>query len=136
MNKYEIMLITDPNFDEKDFSNFINSIFKNSKLKIEKMERTELAYEINKSKTASYYLVTGEASGDDVNELTRKVNITKQVWRVMSVNLDTEKGLDRKANPKRIRRPMNMRRNYENNRPSNSGEKKEINKSSVKTTDK
>lgn len=103
MSKYEIMLILDPTSDEKVISEIVKSTFKSKEAQIEKMERTDLAYEINKSKTANYFVVNVSATGDEINEFTRKSNITKSIWRIMSVNLDTEKGLQRK--PKKFRKP-------------------------------
>lgn len=105
MNKYEIMLILDPNSDEKTVSELVNSTFKDKDFKIEKLERTELAYEINKSKTGKYMLINAKASGEEINEFTRKANIAKNIWRMISINLDTEKGLNRKAKPKRVKKP-------------------------------
>ena len=62
MSKYEIMLILDPNSDEKIVSEIAKSTFSSKELKVEKLERTELAYEINKSKTAIYMLINVVAS--------------------------------------------------------------------------
>lgn len=106
MSKYEIMLIIDPNSDEKNVSEIANSTFKSKDLKIEKLERTELAYEINKSKTGSYFLITVAAIGEEINEFTRKANIAKNIWRMLSVNLDSEKGLNRKVKPKKHKRVL------------------------------
>lgn len=110
MSNYEIMLILDPNSDDKIVSEIANSTFASKSLKIEKLERKELAYEINKSKTAIYYLVKVNASGEEINEFTRKTNIAKNIWRTLSINLDQEKGLNRKAKPKKVRKPF-VRRN-------------------------
>lgn len=77
MAKYEIMLILDPKEDIKVAENIVNEVFKNAKFT--KMDRTELAYEINKSKTATYALVEVEANGAEVKELTRRSNITKSI---------------------------------------------------------
>ncbi len=125
MSNYEIMLIIDPKSDEKVASEIAKSTFKSKDVKIEKLERTELAYEINKSKTAIYVLVNVKATGDEINEFTRKANITKTIWRILSINLDSEKGLNRKAKPKKVRRPMSF-----SNRRSN-GEKNNFETSST-----
>lgn len=109
MSKYEIMLIIDPNSDEKNISEIAKSTFSSKDLKVEKLERTELAYEINKSKTGLYFLITVNATGEEINEFTRKANIAKNVWRMLSVNLDSEKGLNRKIQPKRSKRILNKK---------------------------
>lgn len=138
MSKYEIMLILDPTSDEKVISEIVKSTFKSKEVQIEKMERTDLAYEINKSKTASYFVVNVSATGDEINEFTRKSNITKSIWRIMSVNLDTEKGLQRK--PKKFRKPNpNFRKpnpermNQENNSNSENKTSKRKNFNSEQT---
>lgn len=140
MSKYEIMLILDPTSDEKVISEIVKSTFKSKEAQIEKMERTDLAYEINKSKTANYFIINVSATGDEINEFTRKSNITKSIWRIMSVNLDTEKGLQRK--PKKFRKPNpNFRKpnsekmNQENNsNPENKiSKRKNYNSEQAKT---
>lgn len=88
MAKYEIMLILDPKEDIKVAETLVNETFKNAKF--EKMDRTELAYEINKSKTATYVLVNVEAKASEVKEFIRRANILKTLWRHLVVNLDTE----------------------------------------------
>lgn len=130
MSKYEIVLILDPSSDEKVISEIANSVFKSKDLKIEKLERTELAYEINKSKTAAYYLVTVTATGEENNEFIRKVNISKNVWRSLSINLDNEKGINRKAKPKKIKKPYIRKGNAVNTevQDSNKTEKLTANK--------
>ena len=128
MSKYEIMLILDPNSDEKVVSEIAKSTFKSKSVKVERLERTELAYEINKSKTAIYVLVNVEATGEEINEFMRKANITKNIWRSLSINLDTEKGLNRKAKPKKIKRQFGKRNFAEK---TNNEEVQEV----VKTTE-
>lgn len=116
MSNYEIMLILDPNSDEKIIFELAKSTFK-SEAKIEKLERTELAYEINKSKTALYFLVNVQCLGQEINEFTRKVNITKNIWRILSINLSTEKGLNRKVKPKKFKKNINFsKKPRENNK--------------------
>ena len=127
MAKYEIMLILDPKSDDQVISEIAKSSFKNASFELQKLERTELAYEIKKSKTAFYYLLNTEATGVEINEFLRKVNIAKNIWRVLSLNLDTERGLHRKAKPKRVRRPFVRRPQMTNQQnqaagPNNSGE--------------
>lgn len=123
MSNYEIMLILDPKSDDKIITEIANSSFLTSKeFEIKKLERTELAYEIKKSKTAFYYLVTAKATGDEINEFLRKANIAKNIWRTLSINLDSEKGLNRKAKPKRVRRPFVRRNQNQMARNNNSNQ--------------
>jgi ribosomal protein S6 len=79
MSKYEIMLILDPSSNSQIAQEICESTFKSSDLKVEKLETTELAYKINKSKNAIYILINVSATGEEVIEFTRKCNITKVV---------------------------------------------------------
>lgn len=107
MSKYEIMLILDPSSSTQIAQEICDATFKSSKdLKVAKLENTELAYKINKSKTAIYVLINVSASGEEIIEFTRKCNITKTIWRQLVINLDSEKGLNRKANPKKVKKPF------------------------------
>ncbi|MGL5205033.1 MAG: 30S ribosomal protein S6 [Metamycoplasmataceae bacterium] len=107
MSKYEIMLILDPSSSTQIAQEICDSTFKSSKdLKVTKLENTELAYKINKSKSALYVLINVSATGEEIIEFTRKCNITKTIWRQLAVNLDSEKGLNRKANPKKVKKPF------------------------------
>lgn len=134
MNKYEIMLILDPNSDEKNISELVNSTFKNKDFKIEKLERTELAYEINKSKTGKYMLINAKASGEEINEFTRKANIAKNIWRMISINLDTEKGLNRRAKPKKVKKPIFGPRKFQQDQQGEKTNKEFVNKTNRKET--
>ena len=106
MSKYEIMLILDPSSNSQIAQEICDTIFLSKDAKIKKLENTELAYKINKSKNAIYILINVSATGEEVIEFTRKCNITKVIWRQMVINLDSEKGLNRKANPKKIKKPF------------------------------
>lgn len=137
MSNYEIMLILNPTSDEKIVHEIAKSTFSSKEVKIEKMERTELAYEINKSKIATYILVNVKASGAEINEFSRKANITKNIWRILSLNLDTEKGLNRKAKPKRIKRNSSLLNKKSNeNQTQQDKEKKEVEKVETQSLDK
>ena len=64
---------------EESTGETLYQVNKSKEAQIEKMERTDLAYEINKSKTANYFVVNVSATGDEINEFTRKSNITKSI---------------------------------------------------------
>ncbi|OYD27118.1 small subunit ribosomal protein S6 [Mycoplasma testudineum] len=105
MIKYEIMMILAPATDEKVAKDLLESTFKSGGIeKFEVMDRTELAYEINKSKTAKYVLaiVNSNNATEELSEFTRKVNINKVIWRKMVVNLTTERGLGKENVPMKI----------------------------------
>lgn len=102
MAKYEIMLIVDPKEDIKNVETLVKEVFKDGLKKFTKMDRKDLAYPINKSNTAQYVLIDADTTGVDVKELTRRVNITKTIWRQMAINLDQERAMDSLKNMKKF----------------------------------
>ena len=102
MAKYEIMIIVDPKEDVKIVETMVQNVFGSGLKKFTKMDKTELAYPINKSNTAQYILVDADATGNEIKEFTRRVNITKTIWRQLSINLDTERALDSLKNMKKF----------------------------------
>ncbi|TDV24077.1 SSU ribosomal protein S6P [Mycoplasmopsis mustelae] len=103
MNKYEIMMIVNPKVDVKVAFDLLSDVFGQGVKKAEKLDRHELAYEINKSKHAQYVLALVEANADSPKEFTRRVNITKEIWRTLVINLDSEKGLTPKKESKHLK---------------------------------
>lgn len=103
MNKYEIMLIVDPKADVKIAFDLLSDVFGKGVQKAEKLERNELAYEINKSKHGQFVLALVEADSKTPNEFTRRTNIIKEIWRTLIVNLDSEKGLNSTKSTKNFR---------------------------------
>ena len=93
MPKYEIMIITDPQRDASETEKLVKDVFGND-IKFNKLDNTELAYEINKSKVASYFLVEADTDGAAVKEFTRRVNIEKTIWRQLAINLDSERQME------------------------------------------
>lgn len=94
MAKYEIMIIADPKEDIKTIETMVKDVFGTGMNKFTKMDRTKLAYPINKSNTATYILVDAETTGEAIKEFTRRVNITKTIWRQLAINLDSERAVD------------------------------------------
>ena len=94
MANYEIMIIADPKEEIKNIELLINDVFGTNLKSFKKMDRTELAYPINKSNTAQYILVNVNCSGDEVKEFARKVSISKTIWRHLTINLDDERAKD------------------------------------------
>lgn len=124
MAKYEIMLILAPGEKIEVASKLATDVFGEETVKkVEKLERTELAYPINKSKIATYVLINLEAEETKVSEFVRLSNIIKTIWRVLIINLDSEKGLNRKVTVKKVKpkpafkKPYNRRPEGEQRRP-------------------
>ena len=84
MNKYESVIIVNPNVDEegikaleKKFTDIINN---DGKLeKIDNLGKRKLAYEVKKNNEGIYLVLTFEANADLIEELQRNYRITDEV---------------------------------------------------------
>ncbi|MGX9394901.1 30S ribosomal protein S6 [Mycoplasma sp. 1781] len=119
MSKYEIMILVNPTSTEESVKDLIFSVLDEKNTKFERLERTELAYPINKLTRATYFLILTSAQPELIKELTRKFNIDKSIIRSLIINLNSEKGLK----PRKQRRFT--KRNFENRRPFDKNESKE-----------
>ena len=106
MPNYEIMLILDPKSDISVANTIAKDVFGQGVKKSEKMDRTELAYKINNSNTAIYMLMNIDTEPQNIAEFNRKINITKDIWRALVINLDEEKA-NKIAKPRPERRSFN-----------------------------
>ncbi len=102
MANYEIMIIVDPKENLKNVELLSKEVFKDGLKKFTKMERTDLAYPINNSTIANYFLLNVESNGQEVKEFSRKVNISKTIWRHLAINLDTERAIESLKNMKKF----------------------------------
>ena len=90
MNKYESIIIVNPNLDEagqkaieEKFTGLINE---NGKVEsVENMGKKKLAYEIKKCKEATYILFNFEAKPDSIKELERVYRITDDIMKFIVV---------------------------------------------------
>ncbi len=94
MAKYEIMLVLDPKADSAIIENQAKEVFGGA-AEVKKLDNTDLAYEINKSMTGQFFLLTVESEGSNIQEWNRRSNITKEIWRNLVINLSTEAGYDK-----------------------------------------
>ena len=89
MANYELMFIIDPSLSEEDKTSRIDnfkSIIEKFSAKVEKEEiigEQKLAYKINKSTTGFYVLLDLEMNGEEIKNISKEVNLEKQVWRYM-----------------------------------------------------
>lgn len=120
MAKYEIILVLAPTENISLAEKIAKDVFGEGVKKVEKLERTELAYTINKSNTGIFVLLNVETEEENIAEFVRRTNIQKTIWRTLVINLDSEKGLNRKTTPKKVRTPY-VRKTYNNN-PQNSNQ--------------
>jgi small subunit ribosomal protein S6 len=93
---YEVMFIIRPDAAEEDIDKLIagftttvtngGGVVKN----VEKMGRRKLAYLVRKFNDGNYVLLTIEAGGPVVLELERRLRVTEQVIKFITVRIDEE----------------------------------------------
>lgn len=90
MNKYESVIIVNPNLEEesiknliKKFSDLINT--EGTVTSVEEMGKRKLAYEIQKQKEGFYVVIKFEAKPELIAELERNYRITDEVIKFMVV---------------------------------------------------
>jgi len=90
MNKYESVVIVNPNLEEesiknlvKKFSDLINTDGKVTS--VEEMGKRKLAYEIKKLKEGFYVVLKFEAKPELIAELERNYRITDEVMKFMVI---------------------------------------------------
>ena len=93
MNKYESVVIINPNVDEEGikaliskFSDLINSDGKVEK--VDELGKKKLAYEISKNKEGFYAVFYFEANTSLISELERNYRITDEVIKFMTIKVE------------------------------------------------
>ena len=93
MNKYESVVIINPNVDEegvkslvKKFTDLINTDGKVEK--VDELGKKKLAYEVQKNKEGYYLVFYFEANPNLISELERNYRITDEVIKFMSVKVE------------------------------------------------
>ena len=92
MNKYESVIIVNPNVEEgikaleKKFTDIINN---DGKLeKIDNLGKRKLAYEVKKNNEGIYLVLTFEANADLIEELQRNYRITDEVIKFIVIRIE------------------------------------------------
>lgn len=90
MNKYESVIIVNPNLEEesvknliKKFSDLINT--DGTVASVEEMGKRKLAYEIKKQKEGFYIVFKFEANPELISELERNYRITDEVMKFIVI---------------------------------------------------
>lgn len=90
MNKYESVIIVNPNLEEesvknliKKFSDLINT--DGTVASVEEMGKRKLAYEIKKQKEGFYTVFKFEAKPELISELERNYRITDEVMKFIVI---------------------------------------------------
>ena len=93
---YEVMFILRPDVVEEDADKLIAGFSTNvtngggTVKTVDKMGRRKLAYTVQKFNDGFYVLLTIEASGPVVLELERRLRVTEQVIKFITVRIDEE----------------------------------------------
>jgi small subunit ribosomal protein S6 len=90
MNKYESIIIVNPNVDEEGLkaleTKFTGLINENGKVEsVENLGKKRLAYDIKKHKEATYMLFNFEANPSSIAELERIYRITDEIIKFIVV---------------------------------------------------
>ena len=90
MNKYESVIIVNPNVDEAGLKaleeKFTGLINENGKVEsVENMGKKRLAYEIKKFKEGTYMLFNFESNPDSIKELERVYRITDDIIKFIVI---------------------------------------------------
>lgn len=87
MRHYEVMVILDPDVEERAISPLIENflaVVREGKGKVEKVDtwgRRRLSYEINKKPEGIYSVIDLQAEPEVVKELDRQMNLSESVLR-------------------------------------------------------
>lgn len=93
MNKYESVVIINPNVDEEGVKSLVEkfSALINNDGKVEKVDslgKRKLAYEVKKQKEAYYEVFHFEANPELISELERNYRITDEVIKFMTMKVE------------------------------------------------
>lgn len=93
MNKYESVVIINPNVDEEGIKSLVQKFetLINTDGKVEKAEelgKRRLAYEVKKNKEGYYVIFHFEANTSLIAELERNYRITDEVIKFMTIKVD------------------------------------------------
>ena len=93
MNKFESVIIINPNLDEEGIKSIIQKftglINTDGKLeKVDEMGKRKLAYEVQKNKEGNYVVFYFEANPSLISELERNYRITDEIIKFMTVKVE------------------------------------------------
>ena len=111
MRVYEVLFIINPNTEEADVEALVaqlSDIATNQGArvaKVDRMGRRRLAYPIQKSNEGIYIVLTIEGTGSEIAELERRMRVSDQVIRYITVRIDEDL---KRADKFRARRAARM----------------------------
>ncbi len=107
---YEVVFIIDPATGEEDTTRLVENLQKivtdqgGAITKSESMGRRQLAYKIGRSNEGHFMLFEIEGTGGEIAELERRMRVSDQVMRYLTVRVDEDRRRAEKLKDRRIRK--------------------------------
>jgi small subunit ribosomal protein S6 len=107
---YEVVFIVDPSTQEDDLTRLTDGLQGivtdqgGTVTKSEVMGRRQLAYRIGRSNEGIYVLFEVEGTGKEIAELERRMRVSDQVMRYLTVRVDEERQRAEKLRARRSRK--------------------------------
>jgi small subunit ribosomal protein S6 len=107
---YEVVFIVDPSTQEDDLTRLTDGLRGivtdqgGTVTKSEVMGRRQLAYRIGRSNEGIYVLFEVEGTGREISELERRMRVSDQVMRYLTVRVDEERRRAEKLKARRARK--------------------------------
>src|SRR5918912_647825 len=107
---YEVVFIVDPSTQDEDLTRLTDGLKGivtdqgGTITKSEVMGRRQLAYKIGRSNEGIYVLFEVEGTGSEIAELERRMRVSDQVMRYLTVRVDEERRRAEKLKTRRTRK--------------------------------
>ena len=107
---YEVVFIIDPATGEEDSTRLIENLQKivtdqgGTITKSESMGRRQLAYKIGRNTEGNYMLFEIDGTGREIAELERRMRVSDQVMRYLTVRVDEDRRRAEKLKERRARK--------------------------------
>ena len=107
---YEVVFIIDPATGEEDSTRLVDNLQKivtdqgGAITKSESMGRRQLAYKIGRNTEGHFMLFEIEGTGGEIAELERRMRVSDQVMRYLTVRVDEDRRRAEKFKERRIRK--------------------------------
>ena len=107
---YEVVFIIDPATGEEDSTRLVENLQKivtdqgGAFTKSESMGRRQLAYKIGRNTEGHFMLFEIEGSGSEIAELERRMRVSDQVMRYLTVRVDEDRRRAEKFKERRARK--------------------------------
>lgn len=96
MRKYEIMFIVRPDIADEDLDKLVTTLETNvttaggNVTGVERMGKRRLAYDVRRFRDGNYILFNVDGPGSAIKEIERRLRVTEQVIKFITVRTDEE----------------------------------------------